>query len=653
MEGVTVETPASKISPQPKSSKKPTTKKLMNTAGIEKSRSVVPRRVTRSSSLLTDPDFIVGSDEEDLGVSGKVAVDIPQTDVIASSSDEEPLGKRILRSGKGRKKTERKRRETVEEKAEVADKSVEVPASEGVEREVPILPDPDQTGGVGVPDLLGEKVQLTGKSPQTVDMRGEDKIQEMVRLTPEKSHPKADLVDAHAPLETVDTHVTPLTQANSGISSNFNIGDDSLSDGGTQSKYNVEDKTYESDKPDCFVDNDSVFVLTQSSPKSRIFTPKTAPPSKADVLLTLFECEELESTGVTPFYSNIKDSTKRLEVGSKVLKLDHRYADLKTHRSSLNIVGIEDMRKALLGGDDIPRAALIEDRHVVLTPLEKPPTRKEILGWTQQPEITKSVEKTKLKVLMPGGDESDSADESLTLTPCTPSVLSDASPVGTPASALHHLPSPDVTPVVASPDGIPAPASSPDVTPVAGASSTPHQKPRRRVSFEGVTASASPSISPSSVLRQSTPLGRRRSLSPGLMTIDEEGLTLKKGPLSRIKGRRRLIMRKLSDARRASTDSNKSTDIFEHDSGEPQPGMKEKPPVEKKCLEPKERVETLTAKDRSCLIRGVSLDNTFGFKTSLHNFQDAKPSHDVSCTIFSYNFPLDSSSRQQSGFCGS
>lgn len=321
------------------------------------------------------------------------------------------------------------------------------------------------------------------------------------------------------------------------------------------------------------------FAFGSALPKSRTFQPEVSPPSRSDVANSLNECEQLESTGPVPHYSNFKDVTKRMEVGNKVLKVEHHFSGLKTHKSWMNLIGIEDRRKIRLAGSDFPRSSLVRGGLVVLKPMLRPPTRNEVKEWNSKPDV-KVIEKTpKVKMLVrAGGDDGSdegSGDESMTLTPCTPSVLSDTS--------LNS----------------PTAEEKPEDTCVGLV------KSKRRVSFEG---SLQDTLRPSG--------SRRQSLS----MIEEDILDrFKKGPFTKRKGRERMQQR-VRDGRRLSTDSNKSSDIF---------GSEEMDKSQKK-LSAGDVVNVSSDKDRSCDIRGISLDNTFGFKNSLQNFQNVRPSHDVS-----------------------
>lgn len=292
--------------------------------------------------------------------------------------------------------------------------------------------------------------------------------------------------------------------------------------------------------------------------------PKFKPPSYREVEATLSNYNIAATVAQAPFYSDAKDISKYVEVGGRVLKIEnYSIAGLKTHVSEIGLIGTEERRSHLLNvqkkGTLSMRSLLVEKRETCITPLARPPTWREVAGWSEKADEVVVKEKTKVKVMMPKspGQDSDTEDE-------TDLSITISSPVSSGVITQEEL-------VVAGPSGVRPPSCN------SSTSSSPLSFPEDVKHSTSVQRSASPD-----------PLG------------------LKKGPLHRIKGIKRMSLTK-----KLQTIAEESMTAI---------------PAEKISTSR----ENKSGSDFSFGIHGVTVDNTFGFKSSVECRQNAKAVHSVS-----------------------
>lgn len=341
--------------------------------------------------------------------------------------------------------------------------------------------------------------------------------------------------------------------------------------------------------------------------KPATFVPKTKPPTIEEVKSSLVQYEIPETLAQIPFYSNPSDISKPMEIGCRLLKIEnYSIAGLKTHKSSLDVLGTEERRNLNLNfqkkGNQSLRSALITDREIVLKPLKRPPPLSEVLKWSKtktDKKEEKQEESAKKKILMPASPDQDSgSDDDLTLT-LTPNVTDES--------------------VVATPD-------------------SEKKTPRRRVSFNDSTSSSP--VLDKSFPRHSTP--NRTSES---VFLPEGEIKLKKGPLSKIKGiLKKTLMGKLQaiaeERAEPAVEPRETVQIRENPqqlSGE----SDKKSDSSSKDMFGDEKTPTKSSNesikrsvDNSFQIQGVTWNNTYGFHNSVEFLQNAKAVHDVSILFF-------------------
>lgn len=158
-------------------------------------------------------------------------------------------------------------------------------------------------------------------------------------------------------------------------------------------------------------------VITLDS-NDKTITPKRKPPYMTEIVKFLFANEELKDPTQLPFYGNPRDSTKPMEIGPRILKVQTlTCSGLKIHKSELNVLGTEERRKMKLfsAAKEIKeyRYSLVTDEDVVIKPLQRVPPSSAVFRWfeSQKYPVKKDCKKAKkIKVTVPSSQKED--DES-------------------------------------------------------------------------------------------------------------------------------------------------------------------------------------------------------------------------------------------------
>lgn len=178
------------------------------------------------------------------------------------------------------------------------------------------------------------------------------------------------------------------------------------------------------------------FEFYQNDPKGILITPKLKAPTRAEFISTMEQYNIPFINNQQPFYSDYNDVTGNVEIGNRVLKLSsNSIADLpefETVFEGLREKRIKTLQKLYpelkLTKSEISQLVLkhCEKRDVFVTPVKKPPTRKEVETWLEnRVEEIVIKERTKKKIMLPSSPNAESENDSLTLTPCTPADVRD------------------------------------------------------------------------------------------------------------------------------------------------------------------------------------------------------------------------------------
>ncbi|XP_045467770.1 DNA polymerase zeta catalytic subunit isoform X2 [Harmonia axyridis] len=164
------------------------------------------------------------------------------------------------------------------------------------------------------------------------------------------------------------------------------------------------------------------------------FIPIYGAPTKLDVMESLSEYGIPLIRPQEPFYSNVEDASKSLEIGHNLLKVKTLTTiDVPDFQSSFE--GLEQFRQKYYPqildqrNKQNPRYFYCAEGDCILRPSQKPPTKKEIENWLQQNSVPiKVVDETKTKkskIYFASSqdiysDNDMSMDLTLTLSPTTP-----------------------------------------------------------------------------------------------------------------------------------------------------------------------------------------------------------------------------------------
>lgn len=183
--------------------------------------------------------------------------------------------------------------------------------------------------------------------------------------------------------------------------------------------------------------------IIQSDSKSRIWMPKFNPPTVRDVKNTMEQYNLPKHRFQFPFYSDHNDVTKKVDVGSNVLKIPSKsVCELEEFYSSVNYEGLEQWRKkkfentcpdAEFANKSNLRVTLASNSEFIMTPAKPPPSKKYILKWLEskndvnQEESSIKAQKIKIRIPRTPGHDNDSGDESIIMSPYTPGSINSLS----------------------------------------------------------------------------------------------------------------------------------------------------------------------------------------------------------------------------------
>lgn len=167
-----------------------------------------------------------------------------------------------------------------------------------------------------------------------------------------------------------------------------------------------------------------------------ILVPKFNPPTRDFVISTMEEYNIPEVHHQEPFYSDVKDVTGPMEVGTKVLRIpSDKLSDLPEFQS--NFKGLNYYRRSTL--EQLYPNEKLTNKEIcnykmsfcgngdcIVTPARLPPSRDDVEMWLQNRLENKMITTDKTfgrkKIFIPcspGGGDDDSND-SMTISPCTP-----------------------------------------------------------------------------------------------------------------------------------------------------------------------------------------------------------------------------------------
>lgn len=141
--------------------------------------------------------------------------------------------------------------------------------------------------------------------------------------------------------------------------------------------------------------------------RSAIMTPKIRPPTKSYIASNLEKYKIPNVRNPEPYFSDYKDVGEKVEIGQIVIKLQSKLAqDQKAFEKVLNTTSIEEWRQLLFlqtnemcedsTKPDSLKTLLAGNKHCILEPIKKPPTRNEISKWIEQNK-TVSIEADKVE----------------------------------------------------------------------------------------------------------------------------------------------------------------------------------------------------------------------------------------------------------------
>lgn len=164
--------------------------------------------------------------------------------------------------------------------------------------------------------------------------------------------------------------------------------------------------------------------------------PIIAPPSRKSIQTNLSDYNIAQVQHKEAFYSDVKDVTGPVEVGTRVLRiLSDKIGDLPEFDSAFR--GIDDYRREYLElmypGDKITnkdvniyKKSFCKVENCSIRPAELPPTKGEIKSWLKDKlegdKVRKDEvpDKKKNRIFIPCSPENEDSDDSLTISPCTP-----------------------------------------------------------------------------------------------------------------------------------------------------------------------------------------------------------------------------------------
>lgn len=179
--------------------------------------------------------------------------------------------------------------------------------------------------------------------------------------------------------------------------------------------------------------------IIQSDSKSRIWMPKFNPPTVRDIKNTMEHYNIPKHRFQFPFYSVYSDLTKKMDVGSNVLKIpSNSVSELEEFCSSVNYEGLEQWRKkkfentcpdAAFTNKSNLRVTLSSNSEFIMTPAKPPPSKKYVIEWLKlqnavnQQESSVKAQKIKIRIPRSPGHDNDSGDESIIVSPYTPDII--------------------------------------------------------------------------------------------------------------------------------------------------------------------------------------------------------------------------------------
>ncbi|XP_063376973.1 DNA polymerase zeta catalytic subunit [Cydia fagiglandana] len=137
---------------------------------------------------------------------------------------------------------------------------------------------------------------------------------------------------------------------------------------------------------------DTAKSLNNSPSTNVVITPKIRPPTKSYIIASLENYKIPKVKNHEPFFSDHKDSGDKVEIGHMVLKTHSKSAkDQKLLEKVLDVTSLDEWRHLLfLQTNEITeetskpealQSLLAGNRHYVLEPIRKPPTKKQVEKW--------------------------------------------------------------------------------------------------------------------------------------------------------------------------------------------------------------------------------------------------------------------------------
>ncbi|XP_048007668.1 DNA polymerase zeta catalytic subunit isoform X2 [Leguminivora glycinivorella] len=134
--------------------------------------------------------------------------------------------------------------------------------------------------------------------------------------------------------------------------------------------------------------------LNDSSSTTIVITPKIRPPTKNYILSSLESYKIPKVKNREPFFSDHKDSGDKVEIGLMVLKTHSKSAkDQKPFEKVLDVTSLDEWRQLLFlqtneineenSKPETLQTLLAGNKHYVLEPIRKPPTKKQVEKWVE------------------------------------------------------------------------------------------------------------------------------------------------------------------------------------------------------------------------------------------------------------------------------